>query len=812
MASYSTIGRSKWIAAAVVMVFMISAMAVCCDKASAAGEEETEVIDVDETFTSIFGLVSLLFMDEPSSDAKVISGAYDVDKNEQYEELVLEDGAVLNFSNSAKLSAESLFIDGTVKFVNKDDSDPRLYAETIFISGYRSLLSNTTFFTDKSVTVDAKKETTGFYDPDTGELDPSKGMKESADVKVYADGYVSFAGKTSGKIYSGGGSPAVELSVSYDLDGFYDSLKKNLDGLVVDESAMSKISDYIINNLVYPEIDLGLKVAKISDESTTMSDLALSFVSSRTGGDVTLKMSVGSSEGDLECENLDLSVSRSLTKTEISGNAGHLVAKKTGANIAAVEQNAEFKNLKFNFTTAEKDVIQTVVANIVDGPQAIIDALADSDAEISGTSHISADSVKGAGPVNVDGVVNNLTVNIEGFEYSTDVDTATGSVVKGSASLLDVKSEGNGSSQQLYATDFSEDLTTNGKNVFSILKLIQFNDEYPSETEYGPAILEYLDGLSVKGDVYLGNYNQKSVTGTEGFDYEETETIITGNDKKNFQADLDLKFAAEKDTGKISVTGTAAPGFSDSALGYGKVLTSDDLGVNGNEVTLTNINMEVQAIKIDTTLDDIMSGKYPETLANLEAAVDADIVKNSWCTGEGSKAYAEKIKMESAKFDAKVSDLMEFSTVDIPASTGNALVIESYNVSDRGTGSVMEFADVVAMADSGSAIKGSSYEFKYDESGKESLCIADTETVINGTDTKYKETSDVDAVAYIVKNDAGYYEVVTDSAADSVPVYNVAGKEPSKSGDNTMLYIAIAVIAIILIALAAYFLLKKRSA
>jgi hypothetical protein len=70
----------------------------------------------------------------------------------------------------------------------------------------------------------------------------------------------------------------------------------------------------------------------------------------------------------------------------------------------------------------------------------------------------------------------------------------------------------------------------------------------------------------------------------------------------------------------------------------------------------------------------------------------------------------------------------------------------------------------------------------------------------------------MDSVAYLSKNEAGYYEVVTDGSADSVPIYNVKNSDPAKGGDNTMLYVAIAVIAIVVIALAAYFLLKKRSA
>jgi hypothetical protein len=809
MTSYFTIGRSKWVAAAVAMVFMVSVAAVCFDSASAAGDEKT--VDVDETFATVFGLVSFLFNEEPSNYAKVISGSYDVDKNERYGELVLGDGAVLNFSNSARLIVNRLFIDGDVKIVNKDCSNPRLSAESVFFAGYKCPLTDFTFFTDKSVAFDVDKKTTGFYDLFSKNFDPSKGIEESLDVRIYTDGYIGLEDKVSGKVYSGNGSPAVRFHASYDLDGFYDSLKKSLDGQASDPSITSKISDYILEKMVYPEIDLGMNVAKVSTDAVTMSDVAVTFVSSQSESDIALGMSIGSSEGDLVCKGLDLKVSGSLKKTDVSGSAEHLVAKGTGSGVAATEQSAEFEDLEFTFSTMGSDILKEIADSILDGPQAVIDALADSDAKVSGSSHVSAGSVKGVGPVTVDGVAKTLRFGAEAFEYRADVDTAAGSAVKASVSVLDVNIDGNKDSQTLRMTDFSEDLTTNGKNVFGILKLVPF-DEDPSETDYRPAMLEYLDGLSVKGGVYVGNFDMMSVSGTEGVDYAESMASINGNLKKNFESLLDLKFSADEGTGKVRIAGAVTPSFSDSAVGYGKTFVSDRSGVNGDEVTLSNIKVGALAVDVETFLDDIMNGKYPADMAGMKVAISADVVKNSWSTGEGSTAYAEKVRMGTARFDTTISDLMEFSTVDLPASSGGALSIDSYKASDRGTGPIMEFADVVSKADVSSTVRGSSYEFKYDESGKESLYIADTETIIDGVDVKYKEASDKDSVAYLVKNEAGYYEVAADGVSDSVPVYNVEGKEPAKGGDNTMLYIAIAVIAVILIALAAFFMLKKRSA
>ena len=431
MTSYYSIGRSKWVAAAAAMVFMVSAAAVCCDSVSAAGDEKT--VDVDETFATVFGLVSLFFNEEPSNYAKVISGSYDVNKNERYGELVLSDGAVLNFSNSARLIVDRLFIDGDVKIMNRDGSNPRISADSVFFAGYRCLLADFTFSTDKSVTFDVDRKTTGFYDLSSNDFDPSKGIEESLDVRIYTDGYIGLEGEISGKVYSGNGSPAVGFHASYDLDGFYDSLKKSLDGQASDLSIISKVSDYILDKMVYPGIDLGMNVAKVSTDAVTMSDVAVTFVSSQSDGDIVLGMSIGSSEGDLACEGLDLKVSGSLTKTDVSGSAEHLAVKGTGAGVSSTEQSAEFEDLEFSFSTMGGDVLKAIADSILDGPQAVIDALADSDAEVSGSSRVSAGSVKGAGPVTVDGVAKTLRFGAEGFEYRADVDTAAGSAVKGSA-------------------------------------------------------------------------------------------------------------------------------------------------------------------------------------------------------------------------------------------------------------------------------------------------------------------------------------------------------------------------------------------
>ncbi|MBO4568627.1 MAG: hypothetical protein J5674_01380, partial [Candidatus Methanomethylophilaceae archaeon] len=374
MTSNSTIGRSKWIAAAVAMIFMVSAAAVCLDAAYAAGDDEPETFDVDETFTSIFGIISFLFIEEPSDDATVISNDHDVNHSEEYDDLVLKDGAVLNFNNGAVLSADRLFIEGNVKFVNADGSKPRLFAESVFLEGCRCLLTDTALTTDKSVTVDAKKTTTGFYDPSSGTLDTSKGMKESLDAKIYIDGYMELSGKTQAKFYSGNGSPAVEFYADYDLDGFYKSLKDNLDGMVMDASSVSKVVDYLANKLVYPDIDLGMKVAKATAGSATVSDVSVTFVSSQADGDIAFGLNVGSSEGDFECEKLVLNAVRSLEKTDISGSADRLVSKSAGSNIGAAKQTAEFRNLKFSFSTEEDKVLEIVAANIADGPQAVIDA------------------------------------------------------------------------------------------------------------------------------------------------------------------------------------------------------------------------------------------------------------------------------------------------------------------------------------------------------------------------------------------------------------------------------------------------------
>ncbi len=814
MTSIMNDSNSKWIAAIAAAIFVLSAAAVCSDTADAAGSGE-ETLDVDETLSSAFSLISAILVEEPSSYAKVISSSYDVSRSGAFADLVLKNGAVLNFSNSSVLAVDNLFIDGNVKIVNKDGTNFKLLADKVFISGIY-MQGGCKLFTDKSVTIDAKEENTGFYDPASGTFDPSKGLKGSVNISVYVDGYMSIADSSEYRIYSGSGSPAAEAKISYNLDGFYRSLKNNLDGLVLDKNYAAKIVDYLYGNMVYPDADASIKIAKASGKGTTISDASITLVSSQASKGLKLGMSIGSGEGNINCSNLSLNASISLSKAEITGSAGSLIVRNAGSAAGASGQSAEFQDLKFEFSSRGDKIIDIVVSNILNGPQAVMDALTDSDASISGTSSIQAGIVKASGPVAADGIARNIAFDASGFELRTDV-SSTGTSFKGSLSKLDLQAEGKNAKETLKLTGFSESLSTNGKNVFSILKFVRidgndrgYGDRIPHvDADYKAAILDYLNGATIKGDISVGTLDLFSAEGVEGINYKETKLSLTGNDRKNFQSSLDIKIAADRPTEKIRLAGTVSPSFSGSAVLYTKVLTSDSKGINGGEIITKNMKVDVKTFMVDAYADDFTDPSRLSDAAEMKLSVKADVERNSWSTGTGRTAYAEKIAMADASFDSDVAFLADFSAVDLSASSGNSMKIDSYRISDRGSCSMTEFADVVAKADSSSMIKGSSYEYKYDESGTGSLYLADAETVIGGTDVKYSKISDTEPAAYLVKNEAGYYDVSAEKTSGSIAAYNVQGKSLS-SGDSTMLYIAIAIIALVLVALAAFLILRKR--
>ncbi|MBR6205025.1 MAG: hypothetical protein IKQ60_08325 [Candidatus Methanomethylophilaceae archaeon] len=812
----------KWIAAAIAMIFVLSAAAVCSDTASAAEGEEANTIDVDETFTNVLMLASALLSKEPSEGAKEISGEYDVGANEVLDDLVLKDGAVLNFSNSALMTVDDLFVEGNVKLVNKDGSDIGILAGSVYVAGVKCSKDDVRIYTDKSVSIDAKLESSGFFDPDSVTFDPSKGIKGSASAKISTDGFLGLSGAKDLRLYPGSGSVAVEMSASYDLGGFYKSLKDNLDGVVLDKSSTAKLVDYLYNKMVYPDVSFVAKVAKASYDGTTVSDSTVTFASSQASKSMSLGVSIGSGEGDTACDKLVLNASFSLLKAEVSGSAGTLVLKNMRTGIGASENSVEIKDLKFDFSSRGDKLVEVVAANIFDGPQAVVDALTDSDAAISGTSNFQAGSVKGSGSSASEGVPASFSFQAEGMEYHADVDSKTGTSVRGSTSELSYHVEGKGVKQSLRLTDFSEDITTSEKNVFSILKFVKFEEKaqdpegagIPVDADYKAAALDLLDGMTVKGSVSIGTLDQVLTVGTEGADFRETKASMTGSDKANFKSAVDVKFSTDKATERITLAGTLTPQFSDSAVGYSKVVSSGSSGVEGDEITMKNIKMDVQPLKVETALDDIKDLSKLAAGIDMKVSLKANVEKNSWSTGSGTTAYAERVSMGKAAFDTNIVELAGLPTAELPASHGDSLAIDSYKVSDRGSVDMKSFADVVAKADSSSRIKGASYEYKFDAAGAESLHMAGTETVVDGKDVKYTKASDVDSVAYLVKNEAGYYDVATDKpAGSSIPVFNTQGAPaPSNggSGDSTMLYVAIAVIALVLIALVAYFLMKKR--
>ena len=259
----------------------------------------------------------------------------------------------------------------------------------------------------------------------------------------------------------------------------------------------------------------------------------------------------------------------------------------------------------------------------------------------------------------------------------------------------------------------------------------------------------------------------------------------------------------------VKATGTYDLDFSRFATLYYKSYSCTSAGFEGTEVIIEGPTADIQDLVIEGKASDFKDRMKAASTASLKVSVTSDIVLNSWAS-QGTSAYGETLDMDDVSFTTTVIDLDSVRKGDIPATAGGTIVVTSYKMADRGTGSYSEFSDFAAKAESTSSIGGVSFDYQPGQSVN-ALYIGDATSTIGGTEKKYTEVSKEAPVAYLSKNAAGFYEVYdrSQAVADEIPVYNVEGKAVSDS-DNTMLYVAIAIIVLVAAALAAYFILKRR--
>ncbi len=799
---------SSKIAVALALVFVLSAAVVGFDSAEADPEPTGDQV-IEQGFTQILSMASASLYAEPSPYATVIDGDYPVDRVLSYlDDVVLKDGAVLEFSGSSSLIVNNLFIDGTVKFVNKDGSDSSLFVDNIYVGGIRLNNEAVKITTDGTVTVTGTSNGTGFYDPSTGVLDASKGIKGSVDAKVYIKGnsIVAEGIMSSATIYSGGSSPAIAVSGSMDLTDLYNSLISSMKDVPADEMT-NKLVEYMYNKLVYPSLDLDVEVAKMESAGTTIEDVSASIVSSPSSKLVTVKASIGSFTGAAEAKDVESVVKLSVLKAEISGSVGSL-------HIADQQNDTDltYKGMEFDVSMRGDKFVEMASKYPQYGDmRAFLDAVASSDMSVAGTVHFEADSMNGKAHATIDGAAATVEYAIDSISYYSEVDSSTGSEIKGTVGSLSVQSTSGFEKNSVSVDNYYVDVSTTGKNVLSFLKYVPVPDSngQQKEIDYEALAIDILDGLSVKGDVWFKALEVESQASSGGKVRSEEITRITGNDSKNVSLKLDTSVVADAVSKIVKATGTYDLDFSKSASLYYKSYSGTSSGFEGTEVTIDGPTADIQDLVIEGKVSDFMDRVKAASTASLKVSVTSDIVLNSWAS-QGTSAYGETLDMDNVSFTTTVTDLDSVRKGDIPATTGGTIAVTSYKMADRGTDAYTEFSDFVAKAESTSSIGGVSFDYQPGQSVN-ALYIGDATSTIGGTEKKYTEVSKETPVAYLSKNAAGFYEVYDKSqaVADEIPVYNVEGKAVSES-DNTMLYVAIAIIAIVAVALVAYFLMKRR--
>jgi hypothetical protein len=806
MNSTKTLRYSKWIAAAIALIFMCTAVAVVSDSATAAEDDPASTLDVDDLFTLGASLLYSKTYAEPASDATVISGNYDVSSSKSISCISLVDGAVLNFSNSAVLTTDALFIDGNVKLINTDGSAVSIAASKIYLSNFSAMSGESILGFDKTVTIDSAASQSGFYDPATSVFDPSKGIKLSGEASIFTEGTLTITqGNNVVNLYSESGAAAVSMTSSIDLTDMYKSMKEKLDGASLDDIYVVLV-DYLYNSLVYPEIAMDMDIANISGAFGKMKGVVVSLKSGQTNKMIEIEADIASSEGQLQCTNLKAGASLSLIKAKVYATADELTVKNDKGYEKPLVVKLDTMNLELS-TRGDK-IIQVIAENYnPDDLQAMFDSLAASDMDLDSNFKLIANSISVTGNTNAD---TNVDCTAKGVSLTSDNNTKTGSKVDISVEDLFFKTVSE-KDTTVKMNDFNGDLSVKyGKNLLEVFKFVKVippnnNGDNPKvDFDKVGAATYLLNGATVKGDVSVGTF--ESVTNDA---VSVNEFSLTGGTGNNFSTPIDAKITTDSATNAFTMTADFEPQFSDKAKLYSKSYQAYGGAFDGNEVTFSKITLDTETL----TVKGAIAQPDVDIQSSMIFTMTADVDTKNWESAEtGTAAYGQAINMSSAYTK---SDINAASVVTPLSQSGRDISISHYTINDRGTEAISSFDDFVSMANVTDTLKGSEYKSVFNEYGTlTSLSTANTVTVLNGTETKYTDISDTKPVAYLVTGDDGYYDITADSsAASAAPIYNIgAAPEPSSGGDNTMLYIAIAIIAIILIALIAYFLMKKRNA
>lgn len=296
---------------------------------------ETSVVDaklIDSILAELLSYSALLPYYEPSADSATLEGTQSIaDKRTFDGDLILSDGATLLFAPGATLSAERIFIQGDVQFKFDETSEHAEGASFYIVtkevlvqnlSLTENLLETDQYFTITSdgavlVTSDSKNLSRFF----AGEV-PTEDPSLSFFMKLFAYGSSFTLECKSEKLEHSislppsGTEPVMELSLSFDLTSFRDSLVTSLTGITYEE-LFSKLAKYVDDNLVLPPVSIGVSLPAMSESysmrhdkylrysleyivaeckhtyTNTIEDLSVSLTTDPTKESISLSASVG---------------------------------------------------------------------------------------------------------------------------------------------------------------------------------------------------------------------------------------------------------------------------------------------------------------------------------------------------------------------------------------------------------------------------------------------------------------------------------------------------------------------------------------
>lgn len=303
---------------------------------------------IDSVLAGILSYSAMLPYSEPSKDATLKDGTFEVDSGTVYGDLVLADGTSVTFVPGATLTAERIFLNGDVQFQYAEGSateDSKVFSiktQEILVQNLSltdGLFVDGEYFTvrsDGTILVTSESKNLGPFITDENlpeELDLSYGFKIFAYGESFSVGYESKDLEISVDLPPNNTEPVIDLSVSLDLTGFQNSLKETLVGVSLEE-LFNALVDYLGKGLVLPSVSIHANIPEVSETRmmtheksdpdtldcvhtywNTVKALAVSLTTDPASGEIDLSASVGKLTSDV-CETFGVEVENDESSVE----------------------------------------------------------------------------------------------------------------------------------------------------------------------------------------------------------------------------------------------------------------------------------------------------------------------------------------------------------------------------------------------------------------------------------------------------------------------------------------------------------------